>query len=603
MYNASESQIINVEKEQKAMVEFIANYWNGFEENDLSEFVKKAWDKAADFTRHSFSPDNKARQLLHEWRREREDVKRWNTRQPVETTQIWQYDAVHQLTEQLNGDISLSMLIRDEQGRNRSYSMAENLRKEMKLTGVSKIVPKNWIKDLKRYRAGEEIEEVNVEEFNGMRPPYHHGFAGRADPSYVIYQHDRHQDKPVDILLNAIMLHAETVTAQNNNANFYLEVKRLKEKFSQPEYYQKIQRTIEMDSDNRFIQTLIMLSPYEPLSEKEFNEALTKTKEIKEAKEKKTYSQTEALELVIESLKGVVKTPTQKEKEESVVQAKKVIAFLDTFPLNVKIELPGSYKAPEGAFIDTAHELDAMVSFTQSRWDGSKEDIEKVITIAWQESLEKTHNIFDKYGHTDIIKNWDKNKTPELNIEGYEWYLALSSLADIVSEKWDYEKVVKNIIQKVKKEVEKPGTLLPQGWKKLAKNYNDYDGMEEYALEHSQNDANEFKGVDSNSASAAGYPGRIALPHVMYGDKCQGRKPLEELVGAVLGHAYFVSLHNHGVEIAQSLDYYSMYCFPPENRFFNALNAIREDSALSSEKVLKLLESPQLQAGNKPKMK
>jgi hypothetical protein len=608
MYTASDTQVINIEKEQKAMVSYIAQRWNGFEENDLQDFVKKAWDEAAQLTRHSFKPDYKVRQVLHDWRREREDVNKWNTVKPVEKIQIWQYDAIHQLTEQLNGDMELSELIRHEQDKTSSYSMAEDLRKKMKLTGISKIVPKNWIKDLKRYRAGDDIEETNTDEFNGMRPPYHHGFAGRADPAFVIYQHDRHQDKPVDILLMAIMIHAEMVTEQNNNAQFHLEIKRLKEKFSQPEYYSNIQRTIDIGSDNRFIQALLMLDPYQPLSEKEFNEALANTgKKEKKNNEEKGMSKTEFAKILSEKLRGAIEEPTPEEKEQKAIQAKKVVEFLDTFPLNVKVELPGSYKAPKDVLIDTNHELESMISFTQNHWDGSKEDIEKVITIGWQQSMEKTHNIFDKYGHTDIIKNWDekKKKNKELKIEGYEWYLALSSLGNIVMDQWDYEKVVKSIIQEVKKEVEKPNLLMPIGWKKLAKGYSDYDGMEEYSKEQSQKDREEFKGVDSNSASASGYPGRIALPYVMYDDKCQGRKPLEVLVGAIVGHAFFVSQHNHGVEIAQGLKECSMIGDAIENRFFNALDAIRKDSEISPDKVLKILanHSPDLVVTGKMKLR
>jgi hypothetical protein len=116
-------------------------------------------------------------------------------------------------------------------------------------------------------------------------------------------------------------------------------------------------------------------------------------------------------------------------------------------------------------------------------------------------------------------------------------------LARLFQDKWDYSKSVKTLISNVKKEFPHATKLKPQGWKKLAKNYNDYDGMDELDETNTL-----FKGTNSAGATCGGFDHRTSLPQVMYDDKCQGRKPLETLIGAVLGHAYFISQKNNSIK-------------------------------------------------------
>jgi hypothetical protein len=75
----------------------------------------------------------------------------------------------------------------------------------------------------------------------------------------------------------------------------------------------------------------------------------------------------------------------------------------------------------------------------------------------------------------------------------------------------------------------------PNGYDELKKDYQDFDGMEEF-------DPTEmlkfFKGFDSESASSLSFPEQLSAPQILYGECCQGRSPLHSLVSAVFSYAF-----------------------------------------------------------------
>ena len=73
----------------------------------------------------------------------------------------------------------------------------------------------------------------------------------------------------------------------------------------------------------------------------------------------------------------------------------------------------------------------------------------------------------------------------------------------------------------------------PLGWDALSENYKDFDGQEKY---DPTSDLNLFKGSNIQSRGAPDITGRIALPYVMYDDKCQGRNPSYTLVSSIYAH-------------------------------------------------------------------
>jgi hypothetical protein len=98
---------------------------------------------------------------------------------------------------------------------------------------------------------------------------------------------------------------------------------------------------------------------------------------------------------------------------------------------------------------------------------------------------------------------------------------------------------------------------LPKGYTEYKKNYKDYQGMEELdekALLKS------FEGHDSTGTLSGSFPLRVSMPHVAYDDVGQGRKPLETLLGAVLGHGIHIGERlaavNNMSDANRRLDYY-----------------------------------------------
>jgi len=73
----------------------------------------------------------------------------------------------------------------------------------------------------------------------------------------------------------------------------------------------------------------------------------------------------------------------------------------------------------------------------------------------------------------------------------------------------------------------------PKGYKEFCENYTDFKGMEE---EDQQTIINAFEGFDDSTAGSFSFPIRTSLPQVAYDDKCQGREPLETLLGAVFAY-------------------------------------------------------------------
>lgn len=226
------------------------------------------------------------------------------------------------------------------------------------------------------------------------------------------------------------------------------------------------------------------------------------------------------------------------------------------------------------AFIDTDKELQAIIDYVTQNWDGfDTVDAKEFFSKVWQLSLEKTKNRFNEYAFTDLVEKWnsereDYSKWQEAGAKFKEKDLRTILIDDEIKQipmkilmstmqlhrylrnNWDYEQNVNRIIAEIKEVFPDAKKLKPKGWSELAKNYSEYDGMEEF---DDQKAKEEFKGTQFELASSYSFEIRIALPHVMYDDKEQGRKPLEVLVGAVLGHACCVSENNNATKMLKEL--------------------------------------------------
>lgn len=125
----------------------------------------------------------------------------------------------------------------------------------------------------------------------------------------------------------------------------------------------------------------------------------------------------------------------------------------------------------------------------------------------------------------------------------------------------------------------------PNGYAEARKNYKDYDGMDdidEKAL------TEEFKGHSDGGVVSHNFPMRVSLPHVLYDDCGQGRKPLETLVGAILGYGMLLGERMAEVDEHSEANYRLHHA---SHIFFMSLcheddPEIRETYALEITKIL-----------------
>lgn len=72
--------------------------------------------------------------------------------------------------------------------------------------------------------------------------------------------------------------------------------------------------------------------------------------------------------------------------------------------------------------------------------------------------------------------------------------------------------------------------------RKTYQDFQDQEDLDDEALLKS------FDGHDGAGTLSSPFPVRVSLPHVAYSDCCQGRKPLETLVGSILGYGMLLGM-------------------------------------------------------------
>lgn len=98
---------------------------------------------------------------------------------------------------------------------------------------------------------------------------------------------------------------------------------------------------------------------------------------------------------------------------------------------------------------------------------------------------------------------------------------------------WDYSRRVDSTYAALAGKYPDLARAKPLGWDELEKDYVDFGGQEKFDSKAARN---MFKGADTATAGSDAFPIRVGLPHVMYDDKCQGRRAPRVLVGAIFSH-------------------------------------------------------------------
>ena len=98
----------------------------------------------------------------------------------------------------------------------------------------------------------------------------------------------------------------------------------------------------------------------------------------------------------------------------------------------------------------------------------------------------------------------------------------------------DYSHQCGELIKHLKKHWSGLDDVKPKGYEAFIKDYNDFQGMEEWGDDPtlSKKQKKEFKGFDSSSAGGFGFIDSTALCHVAYSDIGQGYSPIETLIAS-----------------------------------------------------------------------
>lgn len=148
-------------------------------------------------------------------------------------------------------------------------------------------------------------------------------------------------------------------------------------------------------------------------------------------------------------------------------------------------------------------------------------------------------------------------------------YDALSTLLDSIAgesrdlsdaarsldgKRWDFDACVRMLEVRLCDRYPELAGVRPLGWDELGKGYRDFDGQDEY---DPGPDQDLFKGSNVQGVRSADFPGRIALPYVMAGERVHNRKASVALVGAVyaqfLGIKEFLNTHRLVQDLVEAL--------------------------------------------------
>jgi hypothetical protein len=223
--------------------------------------------------------------------------------------------------------------------------------------------------------------------------------------------------------------------------------------------------------------------------------------------------------------------------------------------------------------LDTDYEIKAIIDFVSLHWEGFEQnEFKDILMFAWNAGLQYGKDNFNRYDLTEFISEWLEERKQVKTWLSYSSLeedeiglvasydsiyksivgimLYASKLDTYIMKDWNYEKITSQITSKIKNEYNNVDKIKPKGWKELSDGYSDFDGMKEYVNPQGEN---AFKGVNSSGVSSGGFDLRISLPQVMYGEKCQGRSVLLELIGAIMAHAMFVQTNNNTQKILEDL--------------------------------------------------
>lgn len=202
--------------------------------------------------------------------------------------------------------------------------------------------------------------------------------------------------------------------------------------------------------------------------------------------------------------------------------------------------------------LDLDAEVVALAEFISAKWTPIA-NITQLFTEIRDAAMHAARAWIDKHRVWEVASKMEDDREamlrevlglPESNPAWYDAYCTLlshvahkaSALREAglaVDGEWDFECRENQVAAKLADKYDSLVEARPLGWAALAENYVDFDGQAEY---DPKPDRALFKGARVEGTLSACFPGRVALPYVMYDEVCQGRRAYRVLVGAVYAH-------------------------------------------------------------------
>lgn len=211
--------------------------------------------------------------------------------------------------------------------------------------------------------------------------------------------------------------------------------------------------------------------------------------------------------------------------------------------------------------IDLDQEVRALAAFVAKKWTpiaGLEEMFREIRDVAlhagraWHDRYELGHFAHElrdqreKLLATTLQSPAEKDRAVDYDAIGHYLFEAFMLSMDLhdnglnLDGKWDYSRKVSALVARMAQKYPDLLGARPLGWDALAANYTDFDGQEDY---DPRPDMDLFEGCRVEGATSSHFPYRVALPYVMYDEKCQGYKAHHVLVGSVF--AQFLGIREY----------------------------------------------------------
>ncbi len=215
-------------------------------------------------------------------------------------------------------------------------------------------------------------------------------------------------------------------------------------------------------------------------------------------------------------------------------------------------------------------EVTHLAAFIGQKWTPIA-NIEALFTEIRDAALHAARGWIDQHAIWELASEMEDRRAnllkstlaAELDV-GVEFYDALCTLLYAIGRdakhvrdaalaldgEWDFSRRSNRVELSLSAKYPDLAAARPFGWAELEKDYCDFYGQEAY---QPREDRALFKGSNVPGLLSPSFTSRVALPYVMYDEKCQGLKANRVLVGAVFAHFLGIAEHLNTLELKRAI--------------------------------------------------